>query len=714
MGVAALAVLLLTNPFGPIPAPGSPPEGGTRGGVVLEVNSASSPNLTIRLPEYPQEGTRNLTLDANWGPAPGGCSIQPEWSAWFLPSPGSAGGTFTSPGAARTQFAPAGLTSGTSEVGVRSDADLSCGSANRTLEGVAFSNVTTFATLTLTNLSVDPSATSAPALVHLRGVVSGGRAPYLLGIEWGDGSTTNRTLWSPGPFIVPHPFGPGTYLPRLGVYDSDRIDVRGSAPEPVEVSNGTVLAINASLPLAEVGVPLQFRGTAQRPVAHFGAVIACATDPTVLPADNITNVTCTPTAPGVLEVTFKVGAPIPQFVAQTTREEPVAPALALTVRPVTPSLDAGTLMYIRVTIAGGVPPFQISCRSQNGTLTSTSNAPADGSFLVAWTPPYAGGAVLDGTVRDSLGMAAVAASVKLIVNAPPNAAFLANSSIGPTASTVEVGATIAGGSPPLFWGFDTDLAPATGPPAVGETDNGSFAWSGTFFVEGVSTFSFQIEDAAGTVIAGTVAIALPAVPTVRALNLSVPPTGPSVLHLTLATVGGVAPFSLWLNSSGSPLWNANEPTQGPYLVTVPLERTGPVALSITLTDARDARTSLNLSTIVPVPPVALPALGAGPEPDPVPWVVGAALLALLAGFVVTRWRRRDPAQEGPLPDPEELLERLLRPAEGADRLTIELMAEEEGVPLETVHETLDRLIREGRVRSESDPDGGEVLAWSAD
>jgi DNA-binding IscR family transcriptional regulator len=42
------------------------------------------------------------------------------------------------------------------------------------------------------------------------------------------------------------------------------------------------------------------------------------------------------------------------------------------------------------------------------------------------------------------------------------------------------------------------------------------------------------------------------------------------------------------------------------------------------------------------------------------------------------------------------------------------MAEEEGVPLETVQGTLDRLIREGRVRSETDPGGGEVLAWSAD
>jgi len=54
---------------------------------------------------------------------------------------------------------------------------------------------------------------------------------------------------------------------------------------------------------------------------------------------------------------------------------------------------------------------------------------------------------------------------------------------------------------------------------------------------------------------------------------------------------------------------------------------------------------------------------------------------------------------------------LLLPADGADRLTIEMMAEEQGIPLESVRTTIDRLIQEGRIRSEVDAGGGEVLAW---
>jgi hypothetical protein len=94
-------------------------------------------------------------------------------------------------------------------------------------------------------------------------------------------------------------------------------------------------------------------------------------------------------------------------------------------------------------------------------------------------------------------------------------------------------------------------------------------------------------------------------------------------------------------------------------------------------------------------------------------VVGAVLAAVLAAFLVARVLRRTRSPDPPPPDPVEVLEGLIRPADGADRLTIEMLAEEEGVPLEMVRTTIDRLIREGRIRSESEPGGGEVLAWEA-
>jgi len=709
--VAALAILLLANPFGSTPIPRAASE---RDASVVSVaaNSTSAPKLTIHLPDFPPEGTTNTTLDASWGSAPSGCTLHPEWAEWFLPSAAAAGGFFSSPDVARTLFVPSDLTSGTSEVGVRSDTEVSCEGLNQTVEGVAFSNVTTYPALTLTDLSVDPSATSVPGRVLLSGQAGGGRPPYLLGVEWGDGSFLNRTLTEAGGFAVPHTFGPGTFRPRVGVYDSDRIDTRGVVPEPVEVSNGTVLAINASLPLAEVGVPVGFQGSVDRPVAHYGAAIACGTDPIVLPAYYITNVTCTPTAPGTLAVTFKVGAPVPTLVAQVTREESVAPALAVTVRPLPSPLDAGTQTYVRVTITGGVPPFWVTCGSWNGTLSRVSDAPADGSFLVAWTPPFAGAAVLNGSATDSLGASVTSPWLKLVVNAPPSLTLQSNVTIDVRATTVAFHAGVVGGSAPLFWGVETDPVPSASTPLFGANFNGSIGWSCTFFEEGVATFVLQLEDPAGTVLTRNVTIDLPAAPSLGVRSLPHNSTGPTVLHLAITADGGVMPFSLWVNSSGSTLWNGSEPAPGPYLVSLSLGRPGLVDLSVALVDARGVRAVVNLTLIVPVLPERGSAGGIGSGFDLVPWVAGAIIVLLAGGIGGVRWRSRTRTPEVAPPDPESLLERLLRPADGADRLTIELMAEEEGVSLDTVRETLDRLIREGRVRAESDPNGGEVLAWS--
>jgi hypothetical protein len=717
-GAVAFALFLVANPLGLPPIPSHSEKAGARTDTSVDVESTSVPTLTVVLPQFPVEGTNNLSLDANWGPAPSGCLLRPGWSSWFLPSRAAASGIFASPNDARTEFVPENLSSAVSEVGVRSDAQLSCGNSIRTLESVAFSNVTTYATLTLTDLAADPSATAAPGRVQLGGFVAGGRAPYDLGIAWGDGSFTNQTLPTAGPFLVPHTFESGTFQPRVGVYDSDRIDVRGGLPEPVDVSNATVLAINASLPLAEVGVPVEFRGTYERPIDHFGAVIGCTPDPFLHPQQYLMNISCTPSAGGVLGVTFKVGAPVPQLVAQETREEPVAPPVDLVVRPVSPSLDAGVQTYVRVTVVGGVPPFDITWASANGTLGTRSDAPADGSFLVPWTPPFAGASSLNGSVTDSLGVSASSARVKLIVNAPPTLLLQVNRTIDPSNTTIEVVSTLVGGSSPLSWGLRVDPTPATEANPLGESSNGSFDWWATFLEEGVATIEVAAEDAASDLVTSNLTVELPLPPTLTATSSSSNSTGTPQITLTLTTTDGVLPFSIWINSTGASLWNGSETAGGPYLETVsPVPAGGSVDLSVALVDARGTRVSVNVTTTMPAPPVVVPVpLQSSPSNSPpsAVWmaVVGIAVVAIAGGGLWAFWRRRSRPEEMPAPDAATVLERLLRPADGADRLTIELMAEEEGVPLETVQGTLDRLIREGRVRSESDPGGGEVLAWS--
>ena len=59
-----------------------------------------------------------------------------------------------------------------------------------------------------------------------------------------------------------------------------------------------------------------------------------------------------------------------------------------------------------------------------------------------------------------------------------------------------------------------------------------------------------------------------------------------------------------------------------------------------------------------------------------------------------------------------MLKRIIEPADGAERFTVELLAEEAGVPLSIVRSTIDRLVGEGKVLAESGADGEEVLSWS--
>jgi hypothetical protein len=708
LGVALLAALLLSPSFAVARPPRTTPTEGVRAAAAPANLTVSDPQLTIQLPVLPRVGTNNATLDAVWGAVPSGCGLQSEWTAWFLPVSTAAAGYFASPDAAQTLFVPVGWNSETSEVGVRSAADLYCGAQSRTVEAAAFSNVTTFPTLRLTNLSVDPSATAVPGRVQLTGWVEGGQAPYVLGVDWGDRTSTDQMLNVSGSFVVLHTYGEGTFQPRVGLTDSNRVNGEGVVPEPVEVGNGTVLAIKSSLPVAEVGIPVSFQGSVQRPMARYESGIACGANPILLPAQVITSVTCTPTDAGALGVTFAVGTPALTIVSQVTREQPVAGALALHVRPIAPSLDAGTPTYVLVTIVGGVPPFQVRCGSLNGSLSSRAGAPADGAFLVPWTPPSAGAAGLTGSVTDSLGATATAPGVKLVVAAPPYLIEQANATIGFVATAVTFQATALGGSPPLLWGLESNFPPATESPAAGGTVNGSFAWSGSFLAEGVATLTWEVEDAAGAVLTGATSVALPARPTVEVWPMPYDSSGSSGPALLVTVDGGVLPFSLWVNSSGSGVWNGSESSSGPYAVPLSSDAPGLANLSIVLVDARGVRVSVYASLTVPE-------LGSvpvrGPGPNLTPWVVGVALTGAVGGIALARWRRRPPPPESPPPDPEALLEGLLRPADGADRLTIELMAEEEGVSLETVRSTLDRLIREGRVRSESDPDGGEVLAW---
>jgi hypothetical protein len=724
-GIALLAILLTAVSA----ASAAPSNRG--GGAEISFSSPPTPppvppTLSISLPEFPGSGTGDVLLQDRWSAAPAGCSWGPEWSTWALPSAGEAGGVFTLPDASSTEFVPASLTAMRSEVAVHSSVVLTCGDSNRTVEGVAFANVTTYPAPVLSDLSARPNDPAAPGRVVLDGFLAGGRPPYLLGVVWGDGTSTNRTLLAPGEFQVPHVFFSGDFQPRVGVYDADRIDVRAELPDPIEVGNGTRLSVDSTEPLAEVGVPVEFRGSAEDPGVHDGAAIACGAVPVVHPGLTVTNVTCVPAASGTLPVTFKLGVSAPSARDQVTFDQPVAPPVTVVVRPVDDALDSGTATFLRLTIAGGVPPFRASWSVRNAPLGARSNLSSDGSLLVPWTPSFTGEARLNATVSDALGVSAQSLVMKVTVAPAPHLALVAYGSASRASTTVQVDATLVGGSPPIVWSLVTASTPPTEALPLGESNSGSFNWSATYSSEGLATFDLEVEDAAFTLETNSTSAELPVGPNVQVSGTPSALPGSAVLNLTLTTEGGQLPFDIWVNSSDGPLWNGTEASPGPYEESLSLGATGTVAVSVTLLDARGGSAEANLTVTLPpalppAPPTPPPGSASpgtpppisGSGPDLAPWAAGAALAAVAIGLVLARGRRAARTAEEPAPDPEAILERLLSPADGADRLTIELMAEEEGVPLETVRRTLDRLIRDGRVRSETDPDGGEVLAWAA-
>ena len=85
----------------------------------------------------------------------------------------------------------------------------------------------------------------------------------------------------------------------------------------------------------------------------------------------------------------------------------------------------------------------------------------------------------------------------------------------------------------------------------------------------------------------------------------------------------------------------------------------------------------------------------------------ALTLALLA-----RRRQRSTKESTIGPDPEAVLREIIEPADGAERFTVELLAEERGISLARVRSTIDRLVTEGKVHAETGADGEVVLSWS--
>ena len=722
-GAAVLFVALETSMI-PLPAgdgwvPGAPDS--------FLRSSVSGPSLVVDPPTWWLAAGNSTRLAATWTAIPPGCAATSLWFRWSLAT-GFAEGTLDAVDGTSVNFTAGFAVSGTAQVEARSTVLVTCGSDQVATYGTAVSTITVVAPLGIENVSLAPNLVETGTTSSLSAVLFGGQPPYRLRIDWDDGNVSFHNVSAPGPFSFAHRFAGGTFSPTILATDATGLTARGSVDGPLSASSGLAVAVVTPTVATEVGVPVHFSGAILNPPAEYGSVTLC-TDATLSqatePSGNVSdeNFTCTFAAPGSAEVDFEV-IPIADDLppAETRWWEPVAPPLALNVSPPGVMGEVGRPTVFTARLSGGVPPFLLSWRLAGNSSVQQESAFVDGSVLLPVWPSEAGTYALTVTVEDALGVLVAAGTASLPVNPPLNVVASADRILSLGGAVVRVSAAVSQGTAPFLWWVlpavdPIDESPPNG--TLGSVD--SFSWNGTLAREGNSTVSIVVVDGAGAV--GWESVAVPLVPELGAMaDATAASGGPGrALRLNVSILGGLPPFDLWVNSSDSEEWNRSLNVDGAYSFLLPTNDSGPVSLGLNLRDGLGAEWVDTLSVEFPpsrTPPNASLPLNATSSEllSNSAWGLLALLLVVAtAGGAYALFRRRGhrPAGEAAsTADPVAVLRRILEPAEGADRATVELMAEEAGVPFDVARTTIDRLVSEGSIRSESGPDGEEVLAWS--
>jgi hypothetical protein len=670
-------------------------------------------NLTVSPPVGWVAVGNSTSLNATWIPIEPGCTIASGWFQWFLPA-GSTGGILADPNGSAVNFTGTSSTLTPTEVGVRSAATLHCGGGPVGIFRTAYANVTSIAPLELQNLTLSPGPLVPPGHATLGGRLVGGVPPYRVQVLWGDGNLSNFTVPRPGSFEVARALEEGLFRPEIDVLDRSGREVSAFVSEPVEVTPGTGFAVEASAGVAEVGTSVRFATLVDRPtplsVFQFSA---CGTLE-VFGAPSEVNLTCTPAVPGTLSVVLSELVGGSGETSSLELREPVAPALAVSLVPLESTGEVGQVCNFEVRISGGVPPFHLAESVDGDPFLAPVPVAADGPLILGITPTEVGFSTFSIRVADADGFVALPAPGAVFVESPLDVNLQVESHpLSPGAPTQFL-ATLAGGEGPVDWAILSDPNPNASSAATGTAPtNSSFDWSATFDSEGLGWVDLVAVDAGGSAQSSEVMVPLIA-PPVGSISVAGfdSPAGP-VFNLTLEIAGGAPPYSVWINTSEDGNWNATDPSDGNFTIAIPFEHNGPSTVHVAAMDTLGGRVTAETDVLgfgVEAIPAADPPSGAVESL----LLVGFVALLGVGGLVLyLRARIRDRRPPAPPANPEQVLEGILAPADGAERVTVELLAEEAGVPLELVRSTLDRLIGTGQVRSEVAPDGMEVLAWSA-
>jgi hypothetical protein len=682
---------------------------------------ASTPSLRLVVdPDSWWMAAGNVTpFTATWGGPTPGCNLTPYWFRWSVPG-GSAEGTIAPTAGANVNFSATSAATGRTTLVVRSAAVLTCGGQNTPAFAMAEANVTVVAPVVVQNLSVDPNPVTAGGVASLRGNVTGGEPPYTLHIVWGDGTTTAAGLSSPGSFSISHSFPSGDFSPTLEVTDSSGLLARGTVAETLAASDSLVAGIGAQTYITDVGLPVRFNATVLPAPTGDDIGWSCGVqsrtaDPRSFasPGTGSTEFSCSFSNPGTGFVFFEALPPAPLAPATATLDETVVPVPTLGAETSNLSAEVGQPTLATFNVTGGVPPFRLDWTEVGSSVAGELPIATDGTVLLPIIPREAGSLELVARLVDGEGFATSNVTARLRVDPALNDSTVADRTPTPASTTLALTTTVVAGAPPYSW----VVVPAFDP--LNETDPagslggvGWFGWAGSYRSEGWTTVTVTVVDAAGGIVAET--RVLEAVPPLIG-TVSVAPDGPpapGTFALGFSFAGGIPPFEVSVSANDGESWNRTVASEGNSSWVFAAAGPGTLKLRVDALDGTGVGLEWNVT--VEITPGPTPASYVPPAPTPLVGDVAVVLLLVgcLAVGLYLRRRRSRPAPAVP-PDPVTVLRRIIEPADGADRTTVELLAEEAGIPLAVVRSTIDRLVREGTILSEGGIDEGEVVSWSA-
>ena len=686
---------------------------GVGGGVAAPVPSIAPaagprPELTVEPTTFWTTSGNATELTATWVAALPGCSIAPLWYRWSISGVATVGRLNATNGSSTTFLAQA-QSSGAAEIAVVAAARVTCVSAATAAVGFANVSARVDAPLAVRGLSVAPNPVPANATASLDGTIVGGVAPYNVSVAWGDGVRSSGVLAAAGAFAFARTLSAGPYVPTVTVTDADGTQVSATATASVVVTAGFAIGLVPSDPTVDVGVPVRIVIVTYGIYQTLVLSVDCGNGADGIPSQDgsVVSFLCVYEVPGPENVTalaiLEGSTPWANVTANLTETVVADPTLA--VGSGATAAEVGVPFSPAVEIAGGVPPYSLDWRIEGTDANETATADFDGALPIAITPAEVGDLTVEVGATDAIGT--VVPPVALVV--PVAAALLVTAAAAGAVTNgtpiLEVGAGVSGGVPPYDWAVEAAGENAS---IVGGTLDGpgALAWNGSGGGEGAHSAGLIVIDAVGAFEVDNLS-ATPIAPLTVGPVLLAATDGNWTLSVPIA--GGIPPYRLWANASDGFVWNASNLTPGVVELSAPLPAARTLSVALLVDDALGVSVTANGSLALPAPAAASggSALGA----SALGAIAGAAGVLGAAAAVVRRHRRRARVPPGPPVDPVAVLRRLIEPADGADRGTVELLAAEEGIAPDDVRRTLDRLIAERQVRAGRGADGEEILAW---